>query len=209
MKTCLVFPPQIIPTSPPLGISLLKSYVEKNTEQKVKNIDLNLFFHNNVIQNFIDGKFPIYSEDKKNNKSIELIKKSLEIFKKQEKSIVTKKSKSQKSLSDFIRKSDFFNPDVYNPCANEFLYLFDKIFNANRPLLESFVNNQAEIGNALAPFTKEIIKESPELIGFSILTTEQIYYTLALAKKTKTRDKCKDNHRGGVCKAISRKVSKI
>jgi len=165
MKTCLVFPPQIIPTSAPLGIALLKSCIEANLKEKVKNIDLNLYFHNNVINNFLEGKFTLYNNKEKNNKSIELIKKSIEIFK--------------------TNNKDFFSPEMYNPCANEFLYLFENLFNTNKPLLSNYINNNQDISEALIPFTKEITKEKPDIIGFSILTIEQIYYTLALAKKLK------------------------
>ena len=108
MKLCLVFPPQIIPTSAPLGIALLKSYIESQLKEKVKNIDLNLYFHNNVIDNLLKERFFLYNNKEKNNRSIELIKRAIEIFKKED--------------------EDFFNPAVYNPCANEFIYLFEKIF---------------------------------------------------------------------------------
>ncbi len=165
MKTCLVFPPQIIPTSAPLGISLLKSYIQSETSHKVRNIDLNLYFHNNIINNFIEEKFNLHQDQEKNEKSRKLIKKAIEIFKSPNK--------------------DFFDPQTYNPCANEFLYLFENIFNANKPLLKRYINNRQDISEALSPFTKRISKESPEIIGFSILTTEQIPYTLALAKKLK------------------------
>ncbi|MEA2037990.1 MAG: cobalamin-dependent protein, partial [Nanoarchaeota archaeon] len=165
MKTCLVFPPQIIPTSAPLGIASLKGYVEAKLKEKVKNIDLNLYFHNNVIDNFLEGKFALYNDEEKNEHSMELIKKSIEIFKK--------------------KSEDFFNPEVYNPCANEFLYLFENVFNGNKPLLNGFIDGEESMGEALLPFTKEITKEKPELVGFSVLTTEQIYYSLALAKKLK------------------------
>ena len=165
MKLCLVFPPQIIPTSAPLGIALLKSYIESQLKEKVKNIDLNLYFHNNVIDNLLKERFFLYNNKEKNNRSIELIKRAIEIFKKED--------------------EDFFNPAVYNPCANEFIYLFEKIFETNKQLLYNFVNNKEDISGALLPFTQEIIKEKPDLIGFSILTAEQIYYALALAKKLK------------------------
>jgi len=165
MKLCLVFPPQIIPTSAPLGISLLKSYIESETEEKVKNIDLNLYFHNNVINNYLEERFTLHQDKEKNKRSKELIKKAVEIFKHPNK--------------------DFFNPEIYNPCANEFLYLFENIFNTNKPLLNSFIDNKQDISAALNPFTRDIEKENPDTIGFSILTTEQIPYTLALAKKLK------------------------
>ncbi len=165
MKTCLVFPPQITPTAAPLGIALLKSYIESSLKEKVKNIDLNLYFHNSVIKNFLEERFALYENNERNKKSIELIKKSIEIFKNGNK--------------------EFFNPSVYNPCANEFLCLFEKIFNTNKPLLNNYVDNKQDISEALTPFTKEIIKEKPDIVGFSILAIEQIYYTLALAKKLK------------------------
>lgn len=165
MKLCLVFPPQITPTSAPLGIALLKSYIEANLKEKVKNIDLNLYFHNNVINNFLKEKFILYKNKEKNEHSIELIKKSIEIFKNGD--------------------ENFFNPEMYNPCANEFLYLFEKIFNTNKPILINFINNKEDISDSLLPFTKEITKEKPDIVGFSVLTIEQIYYTLALAKKLK------------------------
>jgi len=161
MKACLVFPPQIIPTSAPLGIALLKGYVGAD----VKNIDLNLYFHNNVIDNFLEGKFELYNGKEKNDKSRELIRKAVEIFKQ--------------------GGEDFFNAEIYNPCANEFLYLFDKVSKGNKPLLKGFIDGKNDMSGALEPFTKEIIKEKPELVGFSILTIEQIYYALALAKKIK------------------------
>ncbi|MBW2975600.1 B12-binding domain-containing radical SAM protein [Candidatus Woesearchaeota archaeon] len=166
MKTCLVFPPQLIPTSAPLGLALLKSFIESGLNEKVKNIDLNLYFHNSVIDNFLEGRFSLYSDKEKNQRSIELIKKSSEIFKDKD-------------------NYGFFSPSVYNPCANEFLYLFENIFKANKPLLKGFIEDKADLSQALLPFTKEITKEKPDLVGFSILTIEQIYYALALAKKLK------------------------
>ena len=108
MNNCLVFPPQIIPTSAPLGIALLKSYIGAETKEKVKAIDLNLEFHKEVIDNFIEGKFRLYNDNKKNSKAVELIRKASSLFR--------EKSK------------DFFNPEEYNPCANEFLYLFEKVY---------------------------------------------------------------------------------
>lgn len=164
MKACLVFPPQIVPTSAPLGIALLKSYIETTSKEKIKNIDLNLYFYNNVINNYLEEKFNLYNNKEKNQRSIGLIRKSTEIFK---------------------NSKDFFNPEIYNPCANEFLYLFENVFNANKPLLNKFISNKEDISDALSPLTKEIIKEKPDIIGFSVLTIEQVYYTLAIAKKLK------------------------
>jgi len=166
MKLSLIFAPQSMPTSAPLGIAHLKSFIESNSDTKVKNIDLNPFFYSNTIKNFIEGKFALYKDKDKNEKSRELIKKAEEIFKGK-------------------NKDAFFKPEIYNPCAHEFLYLFERIFAVNTPLLLKYIKNERDISNALSPFAEKIYSEKPDILGFSILSPEQIYFSLALAKKIK------------------------
>ncbi|MBW2989604.1 B12-binding domain-containing radical SAM protein [Candidatus Woesearchaeota archaeon] len=175
MRLCLSFPPQLTPTSPPLGIALLKSCIEEELGKKVDVADLNLDFYDAVADNYLKGKFSLYDNREKNKRSVELIRKSISIFRHDPKG-------SSESIS-----SDFFNPSVYNPCANEFLYLFEKVFDANVPLLKGYIEGKADISGSLSPFTGKIISKRPDIIGFSVLTREQIYYALAIAKELKER----------------------
>lgn len=48
LKVNLLFCPFVNPVSPPLGVSILKSYLEKNGHPNVECIDLNLEWHNKI-----------------------------------------------------------------------------------------------------------------------------------------------------------------
>ena len=52
----LVFPPLTISTSPPLGIAMLKGYVERKLpDWDVKLLDLNLWVLNNILSGLESG----------------------------------------------------------------------------------------------------------------------------------------------------------
>lgn len=63
-KIVLVFSPFCIPTSPPLGISYLKSYLQQSKDIKVKNLDFNLEFLSSMARQ--DSGFFNYEIDSAN-----------------------------------------------------------------------------------------------------------------------------------------------
>jgi len=160
MRITLVYPPVAIPTSAPLGIAALKGFVEKNSNINVKCVDINLSYYENVLDKFINKEFDIG----KGEKSRQLVKKAKDIFKKGGK--------------------DFYDPKVYNPCANEFFHLVEKVSEINNNSLFEFIYGQNDnVRNSLFRYLEKIGK--PDAVGFSILTAEQIPHSIAMAKLIK------------------------
>ena len=59
----LIFPPQTLPTSPPLGIAMLKGYVERQLpDWEVKLLDLNLWVLNEMMSKLEAGTFGLPDE---------------------------------------------------------------------------------------------------------------------------------------------------
>lgn len=89
MKLLLVYPPFAPPSIKPYSISGLKSFMEENSQLKVKALDLNAKFHNLMELNTLDKIYkalPVYERNNQKvlrNKKPELFKQLINLIKKE------------------------------------------------------------------------------------------------------------------------------
>jgi radical SAM superfamily enzyme YgiQ (UPF0313 family) len=166
-RIALVFPPAMAPTCPPLGISILKPYLESAVEVEVRNFDLNLAYFDQAFRWLGDGRLRMR------------IRKT------------DAETTARKALEarDFFEGKDganrFFNQALYNEQA-EIYTRFSTVLNG---LFDNFARKMlAGISTPLLAdmFFDELLKPvkafEPDLIGFSVLFSQQLFFALVLAK---------------------------
>jgi anaerobic magnesium-protoporphyrin IX monomethyl ester cyclase len=170
MRIALVFPPAMPPASPPLGIAALKSYLETRSAVHVRNFDLNLAYFEQAFQWLGDGRLRMR-------------------IRKMDYETTAKKAADARSF--FCGKADdqsFFDPALYNEHAGVYSG-FSSVLNG---LFDNFAR-KIILGLPAPPLVTRFFSElvgpvidfRPDLIGFSILFSQQIFFALALAKLCK------------------------
>jgi anaerobic magnesium-protoporphyrin IX monomethyl ester cyclase len=170
LRIALVFPPAMPPASPPLGIAALKSYMEKGAAVEVRNFDLNLAYFEQAFQWLGDGRL-----------RMRIQKMDYE----------TTAKKAAEARSFFCGKAGtqyFFDLASYNGHAGVYSG-FSSVLNG---LFDNFAR-KIILGLPAPPLVTRFFSElvepliafRPELIGFSILFSQQIFFALALAKLCK------------------------
>ena len=167
LRIALVFPPAMPPTSPPLGIAGLKSYLESAANVEVRNFDLNLAYFEQAFGWLHDGRIRMK------------IKKM---------DVETTARKAAAARNFFLGKDGvgkFFDLTEYNEHSGTYA-AFSSVLNG---LFDSFARRSL-VGVPTPPlagrFFDELIEPvrafRPDLIGFSILFSQQLFFALALAK---------------------------
>lgn len=173
-KAVLVFSPFCIPTSPPLGIAYLKSYLEKNIDgSEVKNFDFNLEFFNSIeTENLSLFEYELDSENLANNLGLNanatygiLLKKTIETFR--------------------GKNNEFYDILKYDVYAKVFRNVFDRLRIKTEKKLKEIINTGEDKEGILRKFIEKIKNEKPDIVGFSVVYTEQFLFSLALAKLVK------------------------
>ncbi len=170
LRVALVFPPAMAPTSPPLGIAALKAYLSENSSAVVRNFDLNLDYHEKALDWVRDG----------------LLKVSL---RKMDQSAVARQAPAAR---DFFRggqgPDNFFDLNSYNAYA-EIYTSFGSVLNG---LFDSFSRKiliESPVPALAHKFFDGLIEPlasfRPDLVGFSILFSQQLFFALALSKLCK------------------------
>ncbi len=167
LRIALVFPPAMVPTSPPLGIAALKSYLETGAAVKVRNFDLNLAYFEQAFQWLGDGRLRMRV---------------------QKMDFETTAEKAAEARSFFCGKEGahrFFDPALYNEHA--------RVYSGFASVLNGLFDNFARkiilglpapplVGRFFSELVEPLIAFRPEIIGFSILFSQQLFFALALAK---------------------------
>jgi radical SAM superfamily enzyme YgiQ (UPF0313 family) len=155
------------PTSPPLGIAALKACLQPEAAFEVRNFDLNLAYFEQAFQWLLDGRLRMRMRrmdfDTTAQKAVE--------------------------ARDFFRGKggdrDFFDLGAYNEQAGVYTG-FDAVLNG---LFDNF-SRRIFLGlpapSLVSRFFDELIGPlkafGPDLIGFSVLFSQQLFFALALAR---------------------------
>ena len=170
LRIALVFPPAMPPASPPLGIATLKAYMQKGSAAEVRNFDLNLAYFEQAFQWLGDGRLRMSIQK------------------------MDYETTAQKTLEakDFLRGGqgiqNFFDLASYNGHASVYAG-FSSVLNG---LFDNF-SRKILLGLPTPPLAKRFFDEligplkafKPDLVGFSVLFSQQLFFALALAKLCK------------------------
>ena len=171
MRIALIFPPAMPPISPPLGIADLKAYLETSANVEVRNFDLNLAYFEQAFHWLSDGRLRMRIQ----NMDFE-----------------TTAQKTAEARLFFCGKQGvhrFFDLALYNEQARIYAG-FSSVLNG---LFDNFAR-KILIGLANPPLVNRFFEElieplkafRPDLIGFSILFSQQLFFAMALAKLFKS-----------------------
>ena len=170
LRIALVFPPAMPPTSPPLGIAALKPYLETRSAVEVRNFDLNLAYFEQAFQWLGDGRLRMRIQKMDYETTA---KKAAEA-----KSFFCGQAGTQ-SFFDLASYSE--HAGVYSGFGSVLNGLFDNF--ARKILLGLRVPSL--VTRFFSELVGPLIAFKPELIGFSVLFSQQIFFALALAKLCK------------------------
>ena len=158
------------PTSPPLGIAALKAYLEATAAVEVRNFDLNLAYFEQAFHWLGDGRLRMRM---------------------QKMDFETTAQKAAAARNFFRGKEGvqrFFDLALYNEQAGVYAG-FSSVLNG---LFDNFAR-KILLGLPTPPLVNRFFDEligpikafKPDLIGFSILFSQQLFFALALAKLCK------------------------
>jgi len=158
MQANLVFSHFARPT-PPLGISLIKAYVEKNSDFSVKCFDLSLAYRNDLADAVRNDKihidFPQYNRKK--------FLQAIDFFKNK-------------------NNENFFEQAAYNKQAPIWDNHFDKITATFCKVFGNFSHENNSVSSLENNFTKLLLAKKPEVVGFTLWSVNN-YAKLLLANK--------------------------
>jgi anaerobic magnesium-protoporphyrin IX monomethyl ester cyclase len=177
----LVFPPFTISTSAPLGIAMLKGYVERELpDWDVKLLDLNLWVLNKLLSGFESG--------------IDMLGESLYAKIGASREQIVQAGKVMRGVDNDILLS---NPELYEQCGG----IFSKLVEYTTKMLAA---NCAEFerGKPLPPMLKDCIAQimalKPTCVGVSMIFSEQLPVGAALGRFLRQQAKLKV-FMGGSC----------
>jgi radical SAM superfamily enzyme YgiQ (UPF0313 family) len=190
LKICLVFSPFSSLSYVPLGISYLKSFIEKNIPSaRVKNFDLsNNFYHNLNKKKFLNSLLSLCHACPIKNRP-----ECRKILKKNEFAYWVKTAYVAKDyIFDSKSKESYSSPQshqlrkFYNLFYSHIKFCIDGIM---RYCLEHMREENIAIleDKLLKGDVDRIISGRPEVVGFSVFSETQLYYSLILAKILKSR----------------------
>ena len=170
LRIALIFPPAMPPTSPPLGIADLKPYLETSATVEVRNFDLNLAYFEQAFHWLGDGRLRMRM---------------------QKMDFETTAQKAAAARNFFCGKEGvhrFFDLALYNEQARIYAG-FSSVLNG---LFDNFAR-KILLGLPRPPLVNRFFEEliepvkdfRPDLIGFSVLFSQQLFFALALAKLCK------------------------
>ena len=167
LRIALVFPPAMHPMSPPLGIAALKAYLSRSESVCARAFDLNLTYYDRAFEWLGDGRL------------------QMSILK-MDRDATMKKATAARN---FFRGEDglerFFDQGEYNAHARIYSG-FESVLNG---LFDSF-SRKLLLGMPIPPLARKFFDDlvepvmafQPDMIGFSILFSQQLFFALALAK---------------------------
>jgi radical SAM superfamily enzyme YgiQ (UPF0313 family) len=169
LRIALLFPPAVLPTSPPLGIACLKAWLERvglGRQVEVRNFDLNLAYFEQAVRWLGDGRL-----------KMSLRKMEFETT-----------ARKVRAAVDFLRGKEgeaFFDPGLYDEHAAVYTG-FGSVLNG---LFDNFARKillglptPALVDGFFEELLGPVKAFEPDLTGFSILFSQQLFFALALAK---------------------------
>jgi radical SAM superfamily enzyme YgiQ (UPF0313 family) len=173
LRIALVFPPAVLPTSAPLGISCLKAWLESSpvgADIEVRNFDLNLDYFELALRWLGEQRLRMSLEKMDSQATAQKVR----------------------AATDFLRgmgPDSFFDLNRYNDHAAIYTR-FGLVLNG---LFDSFARKillGRQVPELVSGFFDRLLYPirsfEPDLVGFSILFSQQLFFALALAKLSKT-----------------------
>jgi hypothetical protein len=177
----LIFPPLTISTSPPLGIAMLKGYVERQLpDWEVKLLDLNLWFLNKLMSGLESGTIQLGDE----------VYTKIGASKDQ----ILQAAKVMRGVNNDIMLS---RPDIYEQCGGVFSRLIEF---ATKMLGEDCAEWERSqvFPPLLKDFVGQILALKPSCVGISMIFSEQLPIGAALGRFLRQQAKLKV-FMGGSC----------
>ena len=167
-RLALVFPPGIQPSSPPLGLAQLKSYlISAGCSEEIRLFDLNLAHYEQALEWLRIGRLKMRLQGQDSGTSARQVSEACQLF------------KTPANLKRFL------NTKIYDHHASIYRS-FESVLNG---LFENFARRLCAglpIPSLAAAYFEELLQPvkgfEPGLIGFSVLFSQQLYFSLALAK---------------------------
>lgn len=190
MKVCLIFSPFASFSYVPLGISYLKSFIEKNIPSvRVKNFDLsNDFYHNLYKKDFRNSLLNLCQICPKNSKL-----KCKGILRNKEFTFLLKVGLVAQACFTDPKTNEFYDIYKYNKLKEALNLLYSQITSCLIEILRHSLEFNRKGDNIILEknlFNDDINKicsENPDIVGFSVFSVSQLYYSLMLAKIIKKR----------------------
>jgi hypothetical protein len=161
----IVFPPLTMPTSPPLGASFLKGFVERELpEWRVKVLDLNLWTFERLFAELAAGRLQLDPQVfPEGFAAANGLIRAAEVFR-------------GKNDDEFYSR-----PDLYNQYGELFLRFTEAYTRALGQLCESH-HKGAPISQVVQDFLNLIMVDKPLVVGISMIFSEQLPVGALLGK---------------------------
>lgn len=171
-RVALIFPPGIIPSSPPLGLAQLKAYLHEVLPGiHVRLFDLGLAHYEQALRWIEDNRLRMRLKGCDAASSRESILHAAGLF------------KGSRGLEEFLQLERYDeSASVYRSFETMLNGLFD---HASRRLLAGL-----PVPETIRQYLRELLQPvrafRPDLIGFSLLFSQQLYHAMAMAKELKS-----------------------
>lgn len=165
MQANLVFSP-FARLRAPLGIATLKAYVEKNSDFRVKCFDFSLAYLNDLADMVRNDKVRIKSFSPSAN---EEFLEAINFFKKSD-------------------NEDFFDQAAYNKHAASWIGFYDSIKEMFHEVFRKCLEDDRNIPWFIYDYAKQLLVNKPDIVGFSLMFSEQFYCSALTAKVLKKLD---------------------
>lgn len=170
-RLILVFPPFAVATSPPLGVSSLKSYILlRQPEWDVKIVDLNLAMHQHVVAAAANGQMA-----------------NMGMFNPYEEVTLLRAAETFKGQ---YQNEFFAQPARYSLYADMWLRLAANEVGSYRALQQAY-RQGGPFPALLEQWAQKITSLEPAVVGFSVCYTQQLWMTLCLAALLRRYSQCK------------------
>jgi anaerobic magnesium-protoporphyrin IX monomethyl ester cyclase len=177
----LIFPPVTVSTSPPLGIAMLKGYVERKLpDWEVKLLDLNLWVLNEIVSGLESGASKIP------DKVFAQIGSTKEQF--------LQATRVFRGLDNDIL---YTRPDIYEKCGQVFSRFCEFTTKKLAADCAEYERTQ-KLPPILQDCFKEILALKPDCVGISMIFSEQLPVGAALGRHLRQQAKLKV-FMGGSC----------
>lgn len=167
VRTALVFPPAMHPAGPPLGIASLKAYLQSRGPDPVQNFDFNLAYYEQAFQWLKNGRL------------------KMSIQKMDQQATARETTAAREFFRGDCGLESFFDLPRYNRYAQVYTG-FGSVLNG---LFDNFARRLL-LGLPVPPLVREFFSDliapllsyRPDLVGFSVLFSQQLFFALALAR---------------------------
>ncbi len=166
LRVALVFPPAMHPTGPPLGIASLKAYLVSQTPATVRNFDLNLAYYEQAMDWLADRRLKMGLKKMDHGETAGRVLAARDFFR-------------------GGRGAEFFDTAKYNAHAGIYTG-FETVLNG---LFDNFCR-KILLDDPVPPLARKFLEGlveplksfGPQLVGFSVLFSQQLFFALLLAK---------------------------